>query len=1020
MPAAAKTPGYSGFCDVPGSTVRPGPWERDARLGFQEKRDLFQRRHAARSSNQGESKLRRLVDCAVKPSPSPRSANHLNPGLSKGSWTPEGSLSLEAKRDLFLSRHLGGPIPAGYSIVSSLVSAQPWLGAGDAVAIPFQRGPEFNAHLTSTVAVSALLLALAPAGLALAETDLGGAIEDALRIPRALLSELVEPISQAIQAIPIPPSRPTVTTPPPTVLAPPDTGRTDVVERPGRIEIILPLKIGTSYLGDLTAGIGPGNTVDISRDRLLALLEPMASRATLDALRAMGETLTLADLQALGLGGVYDPALLEITIDLPANDQQLRTIELSSEIAAPTGRVERPARFSAWLTWRTALDYVHAGGPTGFAKPVFDLTGAARVMGGVVLEVEAFVDTSLAAAEMFRRQASRFVYDQPERARRWVLGDIRPAVRGFQSSPDMAGLSVTRSFGMLEPGRNIRPRGQGSFSLSQPGSVQFFVNGRPVRQLDLQPGRYDIRNFPFAAGQNDVQVVVEDRTGRRELFSYSRFFDQQLLEPGLAEYHFAVGVAAPFENGQPDYRTDQFVATGYYRRGVTDNLTLGINGQANTSGGMVGVEALWSPPVGVVSAQAAISSLDGQNGWAAQLNYQWQSENAEGPRQTFAASVEAVSRYFDAISVVNSSPTFGPGAVNTRAIDVSLAYSRQLDDRTIVSADAGYVVGRAGGQSGARARLGFSRRLDRVSNVSVEALYDQLDRRGDNYGVFVTYSRRLGAGQFFRASHDASQERSRLSYQRNPSQGYGGYSIAADLERDAGETSFNGSVFRTFNRLESSLAHNASFDETSGEVSSQRTSIRLAGAVAYADGAVAVGRPIHDSFAIVSRHRTLRGAQVLVDPTPDGGSQSRTDRLGPALVSEVPSYSRRNLPIAVEGADPGYDLGSGSFDLRAPYRAGYRLVVGSDYSVSLIGTLLDRDMQPVALLAGRAIDLSDPERAPIELFTNRAGRFAAQGLRPGRWKIELGDLPLVYEIEVPAGETFVRLTQPLAPLRSGR
>ncbi|WP_439478385.1 fimbria/pilus outer membrane usher protein [Brevundimonas sp.] len=912
------------------------------------------------------------------------------------------------------------PIEEAIAATLAEAGAGPWFGAAEVVAVPGQQSAAFNAQLASTVAVSALLLAMTPAGLVLADPNFRGAIGDALRIPAAFLSDLAEPISQAVQAIAIPPSRPTVTTPPPSILAPPDTGRTDVVERPGRIEITMPLRIGTAYVGELTAGIGPENMVDLSRDRLLVLLEPLASRATLDKLRAMGETLTLADLQALGLGGVYDPALLEITIDLPVNDQQLRTIELSSELEAPTGRVERPARFSAWLTWRTALDYVHAGGSTGLARPVFDLTGAARVMGGVVVEVEAFVDTSLAAADMFRRRATRFVYDQPERARRWVLGDIRPDVRGFQSSPDMAGLSVTRSFGMLEPGRNIRPRGQGTFSLSQPGSVQFFVNGRPVRQMDLQPGRYDVRNFPFAAGQNNVQVVVEDPTGRRELFSYNRFFDQQLLEPGLAEYNLAVGIAAPFGNGQQDYRTDQFIATGYYRRGVTDSLTLGINGQANMNGGMVGAEALWSPALGVVSAQAAVSNFDGRTGWAAQLNYQWQSPTEEGPRQTFAASVEAVSPYFDSIGNANEFPTIGPGSVNPRAVDVSLAYSRQFGDRTVLNADAGYVVGREGGQSGARARLGFSRRLDRVSNLSVEAQYDQLDRRGNNYGVFLTYSRRLGAGQFFRASHDANQERSRLSYQRNPSRGYGGYSVAADVERAPGETSLNGSVFRTFNRLETNLSHRATFDETTGEVSNQRTSLRLAGAVAYADGAVAVGRPIYDSFAIVTRHSTLRGAQVLVDPTPDGGSQSRTDRLGPALVSEVSSYSRRNLPIEVEGADPGYDLGSGSFDLRAPYRAGYRLVVGSDYSVSLIGTLLDRDLQPVALLAGRAIDLSDPDHAPIELFTNRAGRFSAQGLRPGRWRIELGDGPLVYEFDVPEGETFIRLAQPLAPIGSGR
>ena len=947
------------------------------------------------------------------------------PGVSPVDPRPSGQnvgVSFLEKRERFLKRHLnrstGGDEPG--TILCQREAGSDPENTSAVLGAASRRNKGTTTRLVSTVAASALLLATTPGGLVLAYTGPLEGGEDAWLATLLRAAEPGEPVPQDVQTIAIPPGRPTVTTPPPVLLAPPDTGRTDVVDRPGRIEITLPLKIGTAYLGDLTAGVGPDNMIDLPRDRLMILLEPLASRATLDAIGSLAESVTLADLQAVGLGGAYDPALLEITIDLPVNDQQVRTIELTSDIAAPTGRVERPAQFSAWLTWRTALDYIHAGGSEGTASPVFDLTGAMRFYNGVVLETEAFVDTGLPASEMFRRQATRLVYDQPRHARRWMLGDVRPLIRGFQASPDMAGLSITRSFGVLEPGRNIRPRGQGTFSLSQPALVQVFVNGRPVRQLDLQAGRYDIRNFPFAAGQNDVQVVVEDRTGRRELLSYNRFFDQQLLEPGLSEYHLALGIAAPFENGQPDYLPDRFIATGYYRRGITDSLTLGMNAQASSDGGMVGGEALWSPSFGVVGAQTAVSYLDGQTGWAVQLDYQWQSQNEDGPRQTFAASFEAISRYFNTVGVGGDPLLGGPLAVNSRAMEVSLGYSRQIGERSMVTADAGYVMGRDGGESGARARLGFSRRLDRASSVSVEGLYDQLDRRGDNYGVFVTYSRRLGAGQFFRASHDASQERSRLSYQRNPSRGYGGFSVAADLERAGDETSFNGSVFRTFNRLETNLAHNASYDEASGEISSQRTSLRLAGAIAYADGAVAVGRPIHDGFAIVSRHRTLSGAQVLVDPTPDGGAQSRSDRFGPALVSEVPSYSRRNLPLAVDGANPGYDLGSGSFDLQAPYKAGYRLVVGSDYSVSLIGTLLDRDMRPVALVAGRAIDLGDPERAPIELFTNRTGRFSAQGLRPGRWRIELGDQPLVYEIDVPEGETFIRLAQPLAPLGSAR
>lgn len=896
--------------------------------------------------------------------------------------------------------------------------APPWVlgsgsrmtGLGERLALRLGSGGFF-------AGVAALAAALTPAGAALA----GPLPEDAGRGFVSLWSEPGPHPQAGGQVIVIPPGPPTVATPPQSTQTPPELARADLVNRPGRVEVILPLKERTSYLGDVTAGVSPDGMFDLSRDRVITLLEPLASQATLDVLRSREDPLTLDDLRAAGLDAVYDPALLEIVVTVPVDNRQRRTIELfAGGDETQRGRFERPATPSAWLSWRTALDFVHEGDDTGWVDPAFDLSGAVRMPGGVVLEGDAFWDSSADNDDAFRRQSTRFVYDQSDRVRRWELGDLRPASRGFQASPDIAGLSLLKSYNLLQPGRNIRPRGEGAFSLRQPGAVEVFVNGRLVRRLDLDAGAYDVRNFPFTAGQNDVQFVVEDRTGRREVFAYNRFFDQTLLEPGLSEYQLAVGVAAPFREGEPDYDTRQGVATGFYRSGVTDAWTVGVNGQANEDGGMLGVESVWGAGVGVIGTQAAVSQIDGRGGWALQLDYQWQNNPLEGQRQSFGVFMQSLSPDFNTIRLMTNAAVTAPRSTNTTAAELSFTYSRELGTDTVLSADAGHVWGRDGQEDGGRARLGVSRSLDGTSSLTIEAQYNERDFRGEKFGVYLTFSRRLGFGQFLRASHETRDERSRMSYQRSPVRGYGDFAVTADLDRTPGDTVFNGSVYRAFNRVEATLAHIAAYDEQGNEIRTQRSSLRLAGAVAYADGAVAIGRPIYDSFAIVDRHRTLSAAEVLVEPTPDGGAQARTDAFGPALVSEVASYSRRTLAIGVEGADPGYDLGTGSFDLLAPYRAGYLLTVGSDYSVSVLGVLVDRDLLPVALLAGRAIDLNDSEREPVELFTNRQGRFAAQGLRPGRWRIELGDVPLVYELVVPEGQTMLRLAEPLAPVRVER
>ena len=67
---------------------------------------------------------------------------------------------------------------------------------------------------------------------------------------------------------------------------------------------------------------------------------------------------------------------------------------------------------------------------------------------------------------------------------------------------------------------------------------------------------------------------------------------------------------------------------------------------------------------------------------------------------------------------------------------------------------------------------------------------------------------------------------------------------------------------------------------------------------------------------------------------------------------------------------------------------------------------------------GKAYEVANPDVHVIELFTDRKGRFAATGLRPGLWRIELGAGAYSYDLNVSAAPTFQRQTTPLEPRRS--
>lgn len=87
-------------------------------------------------------------------------------------------------------------------------------------------------------------------------------------------------------------------------------------------------------------------------------------------------------------------------------------------------------------------------------------------------------------------------------------GYLEAQGRGFQAAPDIAGISFFRSYSVLNPQQIIRPRGDRTFRLDRPSTVEVIINGQQVRRLQLAPGNYNLRDFPFAQGGNDIQRSI--------------------------------------------------------------------------------------------------------------------------------------------------------------------------------------------------------------------------------------------------------------------------------------------------------------------------------------------------------------------------------------------------------------------------------------------------------------------------------------------------------------------------------
>lgn len=775
------------------------------------------------------------------------------------------------------------------------------------------------------------------------------------------------------------------------VVLPPDRDAAEINPAGREVTLTASVMDGSVYLGDATASLGIDGMVTFSAERLLTLLEPRLRSEILENLRtALARNLTLrqADLQSNGVGVRYDPQTLQIELAIAPASRAANVVGLSDE----SGRVvsyAAPADVSAYLNVRGAMDWVQQGDDQGLNAPVMFLDGAARIK-GLVLETEANWQPGAAGVD-FQRRGTRLVYDDRDQLVRWSAGDLMTIARGFQAASEIAGVGVTRRYSVLEPQTIIRPRGSRSFQLERRSLVEVRINGQLVRRIELDPGAYDLQDFPFTQGANDVELTITDDAGRTERLEFNIFLDQAQLAEGLSEFGFYAGVLAPLGFSGPRYG-DTPAFSGFYRRGISDRVTLGANFQADTQGWMGGGEAVVATPIGSLAAFGSASQVDGHGkGWATLLTFQRSIARGGLGSDSLSLSLETRSREFAPVGVV--------APFNPYSLIAGAGYSASLTENIYAGVDARYSRGRDDEPDVTSIRGSLGGNLTPTLSFAGDLTYER-DRRGSRFAGFLSVTYRFSQRSSVRADIDSRYDRVRLAYQTFGGAGVGAYSVSADIEQsDIGAgASVNANYYA--NRAELGFSHFGLFERDLGGSTGQRSSFRFGTALAYADGAVSVGRPVHDAFAIVKAHRSLADHEVLVDPIDDSANAS-TGLLGTALQPSLSSYSDRSLTITAPEAPIDVDLGAGSFRLLPPYRGGYLLTVGSDYNVTAVGRLLQANGEPLVLLSGTATEAANPEREPVPFFTNGAGRFGVTGLAPGRWVLQISGDPAQYVIDLP-------------------
>lgn len=841
---------------------------------------------------------------------------------------------------------------------------------------------------------------------------------------------------------------------PETVYAKPVSTRLNPTGR--AITMSVPLKDDSANLGEIVIRIEADDSVLVPKAALVDKMTPLLTQADLERLHSLPESngqLSLAELAQAGFNMRFDPGQLVLQF-LPQVDQRATgTIDLGRRrgpLVSPNA--ETPALFSAYLNiiagteynWGTSEPLGGFGDARSSAS--LDLEGVVRFY-NIVIENEMTFDgnvdstdcavSSICTAQQssgLKRRGTRAVYDVPDWMMRLQGGDAEVLGTSFQSTPDLLGIGIEKSPRKLRPGENTRPTGKSSFRIERPADVQVVVNGAVVQRLRLRPGNYDLSDLPLGTGANEIQLVITDDTGETRSLAFTTFFDSNLLAQGYSEWAVMGGFPSYFDDNNRAYYYDQQFGTGFFRYGLTNEMTGEAHVQADAQVRMGGLSLAMVTPLGFLGVQGAVSQSLSGVGYAANLNYDLVNfgglmSQMTGEHESLRLGAEYRSPEFrtpgDFLPVVTTGNLYPQ---NNYWLRLSGSYSTPLWNE--VSATLG-------------ARYQLASTLD-------EALHSPYTLLGDRYGADVTLSSpltdwasgsltlsysnesytiqntnepsgsdvRVMARLFVRpdentritANGDSLNKDAYVSAYRSFGEGLGRWDTTVDVQQNGigNTTNVSGSATYYGNRGEVRVGHNAGFEEVgwvgfSPASVEQRTSARVGTSIVFADGKFGVGQPVRgNGFAVIYPHDSIADKAISVG-TGDN-VRAHSDWLGNAVVTDVPAYTLGSIPIDVADLPIGYSLGTGVFETNAPYRAGYALEVGSAYSVSAYGTLLGADGEPVALLTGVAYPAGKPEKQ-IAIFTNGAGKFGAEGLAPGAWVIEMAteNKPTRFEFEVPEG-----------------
>jgi outer membrane usher protein len=499
-------------------------------------------------------------------------------------------------------------------------------------------------------------------------------------------------------------------------------------------------------------------------------------------------------------------------------------------------------------------------------------------------------------------------------------------------------------------------------------------------------------------------MKITDNVGQTRELSFASPLAYDLLEEGLDQFAFTIGVPSYNQNSTISYDTSRPMVAGFYRQGITKTLTLGGYLQLAGSQQVIGTEGTVATDWGNVGWDAAIANSPFGFDHAFRLSYQYL---AFGGSQTylpnFGVGIQYLGPYFQSFGNFRVGNPFGVFnyATNNVAWDLGVNYYQTLFNGFGINSSLGYQIGSFDRPNGYRAAIGFTTYLGNGLQINL-TVNNRQDQSGNRETQLLFNFLQISQYQSITARSDLSSQReagSEITWNSNRLAQYNTVNTTIGVRNNPNPGYAGARIGLDYRGFVANVALNHDYDQ-----SGQSTNLAFGTALVYADGQFGWTRPVTDSFVIVDRNEQFADQLVGINPSPYGYT-AEANLLGPAVVPDLNSYTVSTIRVEAPNMPLGYNLGKTVYSFLPSYKSGTLITVGTDSTIFLRGILQNAKGEPISQQAGQLTSLSDPNWESVTIFTNKTGKFASLGLRPGRYELKLfSDPPQSAQFEIPADQ----------------